>query len=349
MDRRVIFPRSLQYLLAVAKYGSFTKAAEALHVSQPSLSQQIKLLEESLNARLLDRTGRNVRLTDAGEIYLRHARRAWGEMDAGTRAIHDVQDLSRGSLRLGWTPVTDYLTCPLLVDFTRRYPGISLTTLEMPQDEIEVAVAEDSIDVGIVFSTPLSSGSPSGEIETHTLFEDTLCLAVGNAHPLAGQREPVSVREFGQESLVLLNTQFALRSHIDRYCHDHGISPHIAIETNSVSVIIEMVQFGRLATVFPTSLVRTQCGLYSIVLTPELPHKTISLICRKSEYKSPACRAFGELASDWSARRSTETPPRKLTPCPLSEEYYQNLKRLTLSEASKTGSIATIRGSHKTV
>jgi LysR family cyn operon transcriptional activator len=325
MSRRVIFPRSLEYLLAVAKHGSFTKAAEALHVSQPSLSQQIKQLEESLSSQLLDRSGRAVRLTDAGEIYLRHTRRAWGEMDAGTRAIHDVHDLSRGSLRLGWTPITDFMTCSLLANFANRYPGITLSTLELPQDEIEMAVAEDRIDIGIVFSKPFSTEAEarSSEIKKDMLFEDTLCLAVGNAHPLAGQRERLSAQEFGQESLVVLNTNFVLRRHIDEYCLEHGVSPHIAIETNSVSVIIEMTQVGRLATVLPSSIVRTQCGLYSIMLSPELPNKAITVICRKSGYKSPACRAFTELASDWSARRSEETPIRRLTPCPLSEEYYK--------------------------
>lgn len=94
MDRRDIFPRALQYLIAIAEYGSYTRAAEVLHVSQPTLSQQIKQLEEALQSVLLDRTGRTVALTDAGEIYLNHARRAWGELDAGTRAIHDVQNLS---------------------------------------------------------------------------------------------------------------------------------------------------------------------------------------------------------------------------------------------------------------
>ena len=91
MERRDIFPRSLQYLIAIAEHGSYTRAAEALYVSQPTLSQQIKNLEDSLQTPLLDRSGRNVRLTDAGEIYLSHARRAWGELDAGTRAIHDVR------------------------------------------------------------------------------------------------------------------------------------------------------------------------------------------------------------------------------------------------------------------
>jgi LysR family cyn operon transcriptional activator len=264
-----------------------------------------------------------VRLTDAGEIYMRHARRAWGELDAGMRAIHDVQDLSRGSLRLGWNPITDYLTCSLLVNFNSLYPGITLSTFEMPQDDIEQAVAEDRIDVGIAFRRPSSTAARSSEIETDLLFEETLCLAVGNAHPRAGQQERMSAEEFGKESLVLLDTNFALRGHVDRYCLEQSISPRIAMETNSLSVIIEMIQVGPLATVLPKTIVRTQCGLYSIALTPELPRKAITIISRKNGYKSPACLAFTALASEWSTRRSKETPVRKLRPCPLSEGYYE--------------------------
>ncbi len=323
MIRRVIFPRSLQYLLAIAEHGSYTRAAEALHVSQPTLSQQIKQLEESLQSLLLDRSGRNVRLTAAGEIYLRHARRAWGELDAGTRAIHDVQDLSRGSLRLGWNPITDYLACSLLVKFNRLYPGISVTTLEMPQDDIEAAVADDRIDVGIAFSKPISLDARSNEIETEMLFEEMHCLAVGNAHPYADRHEPMSVEELGKESLVLLNTAFALRCHVDQYCVEHNIAPRIAIETNSLSVLLEMIQVGPLATILPSSIIRTQCGMHQIAITPELPRKAITVISRKEGYKSPACLAFTALASDWAATRAKETPIRRMNPCPLSEGYCQ--------------------------
>lgn len=307
MDRNIIFPRSLRYLLAVAEYGSFTRAAETLYVSQPTLSQQIKHLEELLGIQLLDRSGRTVRLTDAGEVYLRHARRALVELDAGTRAINDVQDLSRGSLRLGWTPITDYLACSLLVKFNSLYPGITLSTFEMPQNDIEAAVAEDRIDIGIAFSEPLSAETLSSEIETEMLFKEMFCLAIGNVHPRAGQQERMSAQEFGQESLVLLNTDFALRRYIDQYCREHGIAPRIAMETDSLSVIIEMIQAGTLATVLPNTIIRTQYGLYSIPLSPEMPHKAIIVICRKGGYKSPACLAFTALASDWSARRLADT------------------------------------------
>ena len=322
MKQRDIFPRALKYLIAIAEHGSYTRAAEALHVSQPTMSQQIKQLEESLQSRLLDRSGRSVRLTDAGEVYLHHARRAWGELNVGTQAIHDVHNLSRGSFRLGWTPITDHLACPLLENFSSRYPGITLSALEMPQDEIKEAVTEGRIDVGVAFSKPFSTKEQSGEIETHILFEEPLCLAVGNAHPRAGQKGRISAQAFEQESLAQLNTDFELRHHIDQYCLEHSISPRTAVETNSLSVIIELIQVGPLATVLPQSIARTQCGLYSIKLSPEIPHKAVTLICRKSGYKSHACLAFKELASDWSVRRLKEMPIRRRKPCPFSEERY---------------------------
>lgn len=327
MSQRAIFPRCLQYLLAIAEHGSFTRAAESLHVSQPSLSQQIKQLEDSLQSLLLDRSGRNVKLTAAGEIYLLHARRAWGELDAGLRAIHDMQDLSRGSLRLGWNPITDYLTCSLLVKFNSLYPGITLSTLEMPQDDIEAAVAEDRIDVGITFRRPFSPEGKSSEIQTTMLFEESLCLAVGNGHPRAGQKKALSAREFAKESLVLLNPDFALRRHIDAYCLEQTIAPRIAMETNSLSVIIEMIQVGPLATVLPQSIVRTQCGLYAIGLSPEMPHKAITMITRNGGYKSPACLAFSALAADWAERRCKETPIRRLRPCPLAEDHNERRRQ----------------------
>ena len=87
--------RHINYFLAVAEHGSFTRAASALHVSQPALSQQIRQLEESLGVPLFDRSGRTIRLTDAGEVWRQYASRALQELGAGKRAIHDVADLTR--------------------------------------------------------------------------------------------------------------------------------------------------------------------------------------------------------------------------------------------------------------
>lgn len=318
MERNVLFPRSIRYLLAVAEHHSFTRAAEALYVSQPTLSQQIKQLEDLLDTQLLDRTGRSVRLTAAGEVYLHHARRALGELDMAKRAIHELHDLSRGSLRLGMTPITDYLATPLLNQFNSRFPGITLNTLEMPQDGIVSALAEDRVDIGIAFNSTLSTEECSEEIDSHILFIETLCLAVGDDHPLAGHQGHLSKHALEQEPMVMLNADYALRRHIDLFCQDHGITPAISMEATSLSVIIEIVRLGRLATILPNTIACAQHGLHPISLLPELPRHTISLICRKGAHKSPACHAFAELAAEWSAVRCKVKPEQRLRPCPLA-------------------------------
>lgn len=324
MEQNINSPRSLRYFLAVAEHRSFTRAAEALYVSQPTLSQQIKNLEESLNVQLLDRTGRTVRLTDAGEVYVRYARRALVELDAGKRAIHQLQDMSHGSLRLGMTPVTEYLAAPLLENFSSRYPGIVVSTLEMSQRDIEAALAEDQLDLGIAFTNILATEARSSDIETQILFVETLHLAVGKDHPGAGQESPLGGYALEQMPLALLSTEFALRRHIDLYCLEHGLTPRIAVETNSLSVIVEIVRLGRLATILPKAIACAQCGLYPVMLLPELPHHTITLMCRKGAYKSAACLAFAELASEWSTQRCEAAPGERRRTCPFAETCDKN-------------------------
>lgn len=324
MEQTLVSTRSIRYLLAVAEFRSFTRAAEALYVSQPSLSQQIKQLEDALDVQLIDRSGRAMRLTDAGETYVRYAKRAIVELDAGKRAIHQLQDLSRGSLKLGVTPITEFLSAPLLEAFSSRYPGVGITTLEMSQGDIEGAVSEDRIDLGIAFTNALSTESRSTDIETQILFIESLHLAVGKTHPFVGRESPLNGDILEQIPLVFLNSKFALRRLVDLYCVEHGITPNIAVETNSLSVIMEMVHLGRVATVLPQAIACAHGSLHPLMLLPELPHHTITLICRKGAYKSPACLAFGSLASEWSARRCTLPSAERLRPCPLADTCEKN-------------------------
>ena len=133
--------RPIRYLKAVADHGSFTRAASALHVSQPALSQQIREFEERMGVQLLDRTGRKVRPTDAGEAYLRHVRRALDELEVGGRAIRDVQDLSSGALRLGFTPsFAIYLLAPLIRRYRNRLSAEAPAGRPATADEIAEAI-----------------------------------------------------------------------------------------------------------------------------------------------------------------------------------------------------------------
>ena len=289
--------RHIRYFLAVAEHRNFTRAAEALHVSQPTLSQQIRQLEDTLRVQLLDRSGRAIQLTDAGAAYLRYAQRALQDLEAGKRAIHDVQELSRGSLRLAMTPTfTAYLIGPLLEKYNRRHPNITLNILEMPQDRMEALLNEDALDIGIAFSD-----TQSPDIETQVLFVEVLAMVVGKSHPYAKKCAPLTLREFESEALVLLNEAFATRHYIDRYCRQHGIVPRIAMEVNSISAVIEIVRRSALATLLPAAIARAHGELCLVDLEPALPQRTAALLLRKGGYRSAAARAFIALALEESA------------------------------------------------
>lgn len=295
--------RHLRYLLAVAEHGNFTRAAEDLHISQPTLSQQIKQLERTLGVQLLDRTGRTVRLTDAGTVYTDHARRALRDLAAAERAVHDVQDLSRGHLRLGVTPTfTAYLIGPLSAELHTRHPGISLTLTEATQDRIEAALLADDLDLGIAFT-----GTHLPGITPTPLFTETLGLVTGT-HPSRTRPEPLPVRALRDEQLALLSGDFATRGHIDAYFTRHRVAPRIAVEANSIQALTEIVQRTELTTVLPDAITHDHPHLTPVPLEPPLPTRTVTLLHREGAYRSSVSRAFTRLTHDLVRTRGY-TPP----------------------------------------
>ncbi len=286
--------RHLRYLLAVTEHANFTRAAEDLHISQPTLSQQIKQLERTVGAQLLDRTGRTVRLTDAGQIYVHHARRVLRDLAAAERAVLDVADLSRGHLRLAFTPTfTTYLIGPLAAELHTRHPGITLDVREMTQDHIEAGLLADELDLGIAFHRPHLPG-----ITPTALFTETLTLVIGTGRPGDGGQEPLPVRDLADRQLALLSGDFATRGHIDAYFTTHAVQPRIAVEANSIQVLTEIVRATTLATVLPNAITHGHPHLTPIPLDPALPARTVTLLRRESAYRSAATRAFTHLIHD---------------------------------------------------
>lgn len=294
--------RHIRYFLAVAEQGNFTRAAEALHVSQPTLSQQIKQLEETLGTPLFDRSGRAVRLTDAGVAWMRYAQLALQDLDAGARAIHDVATLERGNLRLAMTPTfTAYLVGPVIDAFYRRYPGITLSIHEMTQDRIEALLAEDRLDLGIAFGQ-----AQSVDIEATDLFSESLNMVVGADHLLAQRQHPLTAEELEGQPLALLSEDFATRQFIDDYCRQQGIRPRVVVEANAIGAIIEMVRRGSLATVLPAAITQANPQLRVVPLVAAMPSRRAVLLQRKDAYRSAASRALVEVLhqQDWISAQS---------------------------------------------
>ncbi|MFE4801074.1 transcriptional regulator CynR [Streptomyces sp. NPDC056708] len=287
--------RHLRYLIAVAEHGNFTRAADELCISQPTLSQQIKQLERVVGVQLLDRSGRSVRPTDAGEVYVRYAQRALRELAAADRAVLDVADLSRGHLRLAMTPTfTAYLIGPLAQELHTRHPGVTLEVREMTQDRIEAGLLADELDLGIAFE-----GTHLPGVVATALFTETLSLVVTTHRPAMHSERPLSVSDLGGQQLALLSSDFATRSHIDNYFAQYHISPPIAVEANSIQALTEIVQrTGLLATVLPDAITDDHPHLTPISIDPPLPTRVATLLRRDSAYESAAARAFIRLARD---------------------------------------------------
>lgn len=296
--------RHIRYFLAVAEHGNFTRAADVLHVSQPTLSQQIKQLEESLGAVLLDRSGRKVRLTDAGAVWARHAKLALRDLESGARAIDDVAELSRGSIRFAATPTfTAYLTGAVISKFHKLYPGITIDLYEITQAQIELMLAEDELDLGIAFEHAQST-----DIESKPLYSESLQIVVGNKDGLPEGIKALSVSVLERDPLVLLNTSFATRRHIDDYCRRMNIKANVVIETNSIGAILEISRKGNITTILPSHIDLDGTGLFSILLDPPIPTRSVALLSRKGAYQTAAVRAFTQLLADYAEYIQSSEP-----------------------------------------
>lgn len=288
-----MFLRNLRALLSVVKHRNFTRASEEVCLSQPALSQKIKQLEEQLGVALLDRSHRIVRPTDVGEVYLEHARRALNELEMGYRAIHDVQDLSRGSLRVGFTPTfSAYLIGPLFKRFYQLYPNIKLHLRELSQEQLEKDLQENELDLGLAFVSHNAE-----HIDYHPLFSEALAVAVGENSPLYS-KEKMTLDEISAVPMALLSQDFATRTYIDHYFDQHQLKPHLVIEANSISTILDLVKSSELVSVLPQAIIEKQREMHAISLVPSLPERTAALLLHKTHYISAASHAFKSLMID---------------------------------------------------
>ncbi|WP_213308983.1 transcriptional regulator CynR [Paraburkholderia sacchari] len=280
--------RNISYLLAIDKHRNFTRAADALCVSQSALSQKVRQLEDELGAQLFDRGGRVVRRTDFGTVYLEYARRAYNDLLTAQRARQDVHDVSRGQLRAAFTPTfTEYLVAPVIEHFHELYPGVVIEMREMSLDAVESALIEDQVDLAFGFTDVRSD-----EIEAEPLYLEQLMLVVGKTHPLAKRRAPVTPDEFTQIPLALLTNGFVSRFYVDSYFDSCNMKPSVALQANSISAVLKIVSRGKIATILPSTIEFEHRDLQYVSLNPAFPVRTAALLRSRLAYRSAASTAF---------------------------------------------------------
>jgi len=280
--------RHLRYFLAVADTLHFRRAAEFMHVSQPTLSQQIQQLEKELGTTLFDRIGKRVQLTVAGETFRLHAHRVLLELDEAQVALLELNGLKRGKLYVGVVQkLNTYLIPPIIGRFATSHPGVFLSVEELTASQIEQEILHGRLNLGISFVPPSTD-----QIGSEPLFEEELVLIVSSNHRLA-KRKFLKIKELDGEPLVLLPTAYYPRQLFDEKAREVGARPRVAVEMNSIEGILAAIRNSGGATVLPAlALMAKEAGLRTIGLTEPTPRRSVGLLWRRDCYRCKATNAF---------------------------------------------------------
>ncbi len=238
----------LEYLLAVAASGSFSRAAELCFVTQPSLSMQIKTLEAELDVVLLDRTKKPVIPTEVGQVVLEQARQTIMAYSNIREAVNEHRGQIAGKLRLGVIPtISPYLLHRFIPTFVSRYPKVELEVCDMVTADIIEALKRDRIDAALV------AGGTCGEgITEHELFNDTFYAYVSPENPLY-ERSNIRIEDINLKDLVLLSNGNCMRDQVLELCMAKRAEPsHYSFVSGSIDTLMRIVDCTHCLTIIPS-------------------------------------------------------------------------------------------------
>lgn len=287
--------RDLQYLVALAEHRHFSRAAEASFVSQPTLSTQIKKLEDELGVALVERAPRKVLLTETGREIVPLARAVLAQIKEIRAIAQRTLDPEAGSLRLGIFPTLGPYLLPHLVPMLRaRFPRLELLLVEEKTDQVLEMLREGTLDAGLL-ALPLHEDS----LQTQLLFEEPFVLAVPQNHPLARRTAPLTVADLEDQSLLLLEDGHCLRDQALELCQLAGAGEKVGFRATSLETLRQMVAANVGITLLPTLAIKPPIAPTANVRLIEFsgrpPSRKIALVWRKSSAKSGFMALFAEV------------------------------------------------------
>jgi len=255
--------RHLRTFLAVAETENFTRAAERLRVTQPSISVQVRELERALGAQLFSRLGPRVALTPAGRMFREHAAIVLGKLNDACRAVQDTEDLLTGHVSVAVIPPLHVPWIPrVLGDIARKHPGLAVSLIEKSSDHMEITVETGRCDLGIGI---LSRASPNLTYEL--LRTDEFVLLERSDGPFR-RRRSVSAEELGQRRLVVLPETYVLRRITDEAFRRARVLPRYSFEVDTIEGVLATVVASGLCTLMPRVVLggREQLDLRAVKL-----------------------------------------------------------------------------------
>ncbi|MFD9502897.1 LysR family transcriptional regulator [Streptomyces sp. NPDC060035] len=281
--------QQLTYFVAVAEARHFTRAAEEVHVSQPSLSQQIRALENELGAELFSRARGNIALTDAGEALLPLARRILADADTARHEVQELVQLRRGRIRLGATPsVCTGLLPDVLRAFHDLHPGIQLLIEEGGSHDLVRQLARGALDLALVV-LPLPAASPA--LTTLELLHEDLVVVSSTARQGPGAKGTVRIADLEDEPLVMFRHGYDLRELTVAACRAEGFEPSFTVEGGEMDAVLGFVRAGLGIAVVPRMVaVRAGQDLRATPLASPGLRRTIALAHRSDVAPPRAAR-----------------------------------------------------------
>ncbi|WP_428910963.1 LysR family transcriptional regulator [Niallia sp. Krafla_26] len=283
--------RQIQYFTEVVKQGGFSKAAEHLYVSQPTISNVVKDLEKELAVQLLIRTTRKLELTDTGKLLFRYGEKISQLYRHFYQELDDIKNANKGSVNMGiFSSVgTDILT-NIVSDFYEKYPNITIRFVEDGEANLKKSLYNGELDL-IVLEVPVNEEP----IDFIPFLKGDLRLLVHDQHPLAS-KEIVAWEELKKERFIIFHEGFAVRRFILQECERIGFEPNIVCETSQWKFILELVSSNLGVSILPqsnlTKLNLAHKGIKVIPIVDQEVHWQIGIAWRKDGYLSYATREW---------------------------------------------------------
>ncbi|NPE61081.1 LysR family transcriptional regulator [Dickeya dadantii] len=248
--------RHLRYFVAVAEELHFGRAAEKLHISQPPLSQQIQALEEQIGAQLLERNNRNVRLTQAGELFLKEAWAIINQVNQAAERAARIQRGEIGELNIGFTSSAPFVkqVSRSLLQFRQSYPEVHIQMLEINTKQQIEPLLDGKLDLGVMRNNPLPE-----TLRHQLLLHEPMVAVVHEEHPLAAAPGGhISIQQLASEPFVFFAREVgtALYDEVLTLLKKYGITPYITQEVGEAMTIIGLVSAGLGVSLLPASFRR---------------------------------------------------------------------------------------------
>lgn len=298
--------RHLRYFLAVAQHRNFTRAAEELHLAQPPLSQQIQQLERELNVVLFDRSGRQIELTQAGEVLLQHSLRVLERIDDMLTEVGEVAGGHKGAVIVGTHPSSAGLLLPdIIQQMRKRLPTIGLSIREASSGTIVDLAIQRHVDLGLV-RLPLAEDDPRSKlIDVQPLYQERALMVVPPDHPFAQQRNGVSISELRDEPFLLRGVSMFYQQ-VMNACKQAGFTPQVICEGAEIDTLLRLVAGGVGITIVPEYglklMPHLQSRLVGIPIQREPGQEslttTLGLVWRRGRYRSQTVRLVEDIIKD---------------------------------------------------